>query len=131
MGASGHYISLQLFVVDVVSAIHGPSEPISPVHPAVYKYALHNPKVYAQPFPVVKQPERKLLQAELVLRVAPASVQFSVLQFVYPLVEAHFPSEPIIPEQPADAKYELHNYRLAVQPLPVVKQLEIHPEHCA
>ena len=114
-------------MVDVVSAIHGPSEPTSPVHPAVYKYALHNPKVYAQPFPVVKQPDRKLLQAELVFRAAPASVQFNGLQFVYPVVEAHFPSEPIIPEQPAETKYELHGYKVAVQPLPVVKQFEIHP----
>ena len=97
------------------------------MHPAAYKYVLHNPIVYAQPFPVVKQPDKKLLQAELVLIAAPASVQFKGLQFVYPVVEVHFPSEPIIPEQPAETKYELQGYKLDVQPLPVVKQFKIHP----
>ena len=90
---------------------------------------MHNAKVYAQPFPVVKHPERKLLQAELVFKVAPASEQFKGLQFVCPVVEAHFPSEPIMPKQPAETRYVLHSYKLEVQPFPVVRQLEIHPVH--
>ena len=35
VAASVHYKSLQFFVVEAASAIHGPSEPMSPVHPAV------------------------------------------------------------------------------------------------
>ena len=39
-----------------VFAVHGPSEPIKLTHPAAYGYVLQVPKVFVQPWPVVRHP---------------------------------------------------------------------------
>ena len=82
--------------------MHGPSIPIRPVQPLVFKYESQDYKNDTQPLPFVIHPFKNLSQLSFAEYVDGASVQRSCLQLFYPRFARHGPSNPILPIHPFD-----------------------------
>lgn len=102
-GASAQILAEHAAIVVSDVPLQLPSDPIYEEHDDVVPvYEEQGPNTLVQPYPVVKQPAKKLLHPVFVFVLAGASVQARALHAAEPAVvlAVQGPSDPIRPVQP-------------------------------